>query len=309
MRVLLLGGSRFVGRAAALRLLREHSVTVLNRGSGDIPDARMTRLIADRTDEASVRRALAGVVPFDAIVDVSGLAPQQVTPTLDAIAETFGALPARYVFVSTAAMYDPSGPVPPREDDPHPGNPWWGDYSTDKVEIERLLHERGIESLTVLRPPYIYGADNSEPREPWLWARIAGGHPVHYPVTNGARVQLCDIDALTDVIAAAVDGSLAPGTYNVGDPQSYSFAELVDVLARACGHEVRSVPVDEPGMDARAYFSYRDTDLLCDVGLLQAQGFTHPSLLEGLSKAWAWWQSRLPAYEPTPYEEDRLTGT
>lgn len=310
MRVLVLGGSRFVGRAAALRLLRDHDVTVLNRGSSDVPDARIARVLADRTDAAAVRDGLAGLPPFDAVVDVSGLQPAQVTATLDGIEAAHGSPPSRYVFVSTAAMYDPSGPVPPPEDDPHPGNPWWGDYSTDKVEIERLLAMRGIGGLTVLRPPYIYGADNSEPREPWLWARILGGHPVHYPVANSARVQLCDVDALTDAIADAVDGSLAPSTYNIADPTVYTFPEYIDVLAQACGCAAEAVPVDEPGMDARVYFSFRDTDLLCDVGRLHAAlpGLAHPSLLDGLSKAWAWWQDRLPPYEATPYDEEQRLG-
>ena len=304
MRVLVLGGSRFVGRAAALRLAVEHEVTVLNRGSADVPGPQIARAIADRTDAGSVRAALAGLPAFDAVVDVSGLTPPQVTPTLDAITEVFGALPPRYVFVSTAAMYDPSGPTPPGEDDPHPGRAEWAGYSTDKVEIERLLSQRGIEALTILRPPYIYGADNSEPREPWLWARIVGGHPVCVPVANDARVQFCDIDALTDVIAAAVNGSVAPGTYNIGDPQSYSFAEYLAVLARACGHDVTVIPVDRLDIDARAYFSFRDTDLLCDTSRLRAQGIAHPSLRDGLTKAWTWWRTRLPAYEPTGIERE-----
>lgn len=308
MRVLVLGGSRFVGRAAALRLLREHEVTVLNRGSGTAPSMRIARLVADRTDAASVRDALAGIEPFDAIVDVSGLEPAQVTPTLDAVTDVFGALPSRYVFISTAAIYDPSGPVPPREDKPHPGRAEWADYSTFKVEIERLLHERDIEALTILRPPYIYGADNSEPREPWLWTRIAGGHPVCYPVANDARVQFCDIETLTDVIAAAVDGSVAPGTYNIGDPQSYSFAEYLAVLAQVCGRDATLVPVSRPDIDARTYFSFRDTDLLCNVSRIQAQGVGHPSLADGLAKAWAWWSTRLPAYEPLDAEREILAG-
>lgn len=304
MRVLVLGGSRFVGRAAALRLSREHEVTVLNRGSSQVPEPHISRIVADRTDAAAVRTALTGLPPFNAIVDVSGLTPAQVTPTLDAITEVFGALPPRYVFVSTAAMYDPSGPTPPSEDDPHPGRAEWAGYSTDKVEIERLLSQRGIEALTILRPPYIYGADNSEPREPWLWARIAGGHPVCVPLANDARVQFCDIDVLTDVITAAVNGSIAPGTYNIGDPQSYSFAEYLAVLAQVCGPDATLIPVDRPDIDARAYFSFRDTDLLCDTSRLQAQGITHPSLLDGLSRAWAWWSTRLPAYELTDIERE-----
>lgn len=308
MRVLVLGGSRFVGRATALRLVRDHDVTLLNRGNSPLPDPRVARVLADRTDPAAVHDALAGLPPFDAIVDVSGLHPDQVVGTLAGVEAAFGVLPPCYVFVSSVAAYQPSGPVPPREDDPHPGNALWGEYSTDKVEIERLLASRNLPALTILRPPYLYGAENSEPREPWLWARITSQQPVYYPVANDARVQFCDIDALTAAIAHAVDGSLPPDTYNIADPTPYPFADYVRVLSLACGHEAIGVPVDEPGRSAREYFPFRETDLLCDVSRLRAvhPGLAHPSLLDGLAKAWAWWQDRLPAFQPTPYEQDRL---
>ena len=60
MKVLVLGGSRFIG-LHLVRLLNEggHQVAVLNRGQtqADIPD-NVVRLIADRTDAEQVKAAL-----------------------------------------------------------------------------------------------------------------------------------------------------------------------------------------------------------------------------------------------------------
>lgn len=110
MRVLILGGTQFVGRHMVETLLAAgHLVSILNRGKSpdDLP-AHVERLRGDRDDGAPGLQALAGR-SWDVCVDVSGYTPRQVRPS----AERLRANVNRYVFVSAVSVYgDPdAGPV------------------------------------------------------------------------------------------------------------------------------------------------------------------------------------------------------
>ena len=79
MRLLILGGTRFLGRhIAELALQRGHAVTLVHRGRsgpGLFPQAE--HRIADRDDAAALATAL-GSGNWDAAIDTSAYVPRQV---------------------------------------------------------------------------------------------------------------------------------------------------------------------------------------------------------------------------------------
>ena len=101
MRVLVLGGTSFVGRTIVEDLLaRDHTPSLFNRGRTGaelFPDVE--RLVGDR--DSGDYEALHGL-SWDAVVDVSGYAPRHVEQALAALQDRF----ARYVFISTGMVYD-----------------------------------------------------------------------------------------------------------------------------------------------------------------------------------------------------------
>ena len=150
MNILVLGGSRFVGRAIVDALVDRHDVTVLNRGTRSFSDERVRQLVADRTDPAQLGAVLGGQV-YDAVVDVSGTEPLHVKNVLPALAWQGG---SPYVYVSSAAVYDRTRATTPfRESDPDGGDGIWGDYGYNKASCERLLRTALGNRLIVLRPP------------------------------------------------------------------------------------------------------------------------------------------------------------
>ena len=72
MRVLVIGGTRFIGRATVPELLRRgHEVTVFHRGSSPNPVGdRVAERLGDRLDADSVRRAIESA-SFDGVVDIA----------------------------------------------------------------------------------------------------------------------------------------------------------------------------------------------------------------------------------------------
>ena len=101
MRLLVLGGTRFVGWAvvdAAVR--RGGEVTTFNRGVSGVDAAGMRALRGDRTRMDDVAR-LVEAGPWDVVVDTSGYVPNETL----AVCERLEPAAARYVFMSTVSVY------------------------------------------------------------------------------------------------------------------------------------------------------------------------------------------------------------
>ena len=115
MRVLVLGGTQFVGRAVAEGLIaRGWDVSILTRGRLPVGYSGLTRHYrADRRDPASLREL--ADERFDAVVDVSAYTAADAAPVLDSL-RLDG---VRYVLVSSGAVYAPSDAA--RAEDPPTG--------------------------------------------------------------------------------------------------------------------------------------------------------------------------------------------
>jgi len=112
MRMLVLGGTSFVGRAIVADAVREGcDVTLFGRGkTGADLFARVSRLIGDRDtgDYAALRDG-----SWDAVVDVSGYKPRHVAQAMDALGDRVG----RYLFISSHAVYVRTGVGPDSDED------------------------------------------------------------------------------------------------------------------------------------------------------------------------------------------------
>ena len=159
MKVLILGGTSFVGRTIVEDLqARGHTPTLFNRGrTGAELFPGVDRLIGDR--DTGDYEALRGR-SWDAVVDVSGYVPRQVEQALAALGERF----ARYVFISTGMVYDHRGvegeitEASPRLAAHHGAEVLDGDtYGPMKVACEDLLLAQLGDRLSVVRPGWVVG--------------------------------------------------------------------------------------------------------------------------------------------------------
>ena len=107
MRLLVLGGTRFVGRSIVLDALdRGWDVTAVNRGvSGALPDGVLA-LTADRTDVAQLAASLQGK-EFDAVFDPWASAPRVVRDAAQLLRGSVG----RYAYCSSISAYTDGRPV------------------------------------------------------------------------------------------------------------------------------------------------------------------------------------------------------
>ncbi|MEW2428225.1 NAD-dependent epimerase/dehydratase family protein [Micromonospora sp. NPDC047644] len=239
MRILILGGTRFLGRATAqLAVEQGHDVTCAARGvSGAVP-AGARFVAADRDDpESLVPLAAAG---FDAVVDVT----RQISHArhaLAALADHVG----HWSFVSTISVYADDttpgqtaadapilAPAPPDVDGPvGPDHRWYGEC---KVSIEELVRERvGVDRSFICRAGLIVGAEDPSDRFPYWVRRLSAGGEVLAPGRPTDRVQFVDVADLARWLLHAAGTGLG-GTYDGSGP-AMSRADLLVGVAAGLG--------------------------------------------------------------------------
>lgn len=231
MKVLILGGTQFVGRhiVDALRSAG-HEVSTFTRGvtPDDLP-ADVERLTGDRDEGAAGIRSLDGR-SWDACVDVSGYTAVHVRSSASALRRRLG----RYVFISAVSVYGDPTDRPVTEDhsliDPAPEDVTDvnGDtYGALKVTCEQIVTEFHARS-TVLRPQIIAGPRDPSGRYPYWVKRAELGGEVLAPGDGTDHVQVVDIRDVARFVRKAIEEDI-DGVYNMAGPR-LSWGDFIDVL-------------------------------------------------------------------------------
>ncbi len=238
MRILILGGTQFLGRhTVEMALARGHDVTLFNRGQTSpqlFPNVEKLR--GDRDGDLS---ALAGR-DWDAVVDTSGYVPRIVGQTLDALGDV-----GHYTFVSTISVYADVS-TPPTESSPvaelaEPTEEVMQAYGELKADCEDVVRARFPDAF-VPRPGLIVGPWDPTGRFTYWPQRIAAAGRVLAPAPPEADVQIIDVRDLAAWIVRAAEDRVA-GTVNaVGRP--FSRATLVETCTRVAGTDPEVVWVD-----------------------------------------------------------------
>lgn len=234
LRVLVIGGTGFVGRTIVATLLdRGHRPTLFNRGRNAIFPGVEQRL-GDREagDYASLRTG-----EWDAVVDVIGYLPAEVGSTMDVLGDRVG----RYLFISSHAVFDGAGPGL-RPALPDARQPLTNDtYGPSKVACEQDVAERYGERATIVRPVKVAGPHDSQDGLTYWVRRAARGGRVALPGDPAQPVQLVDARDLAGLVVDLLSAGRG-GAFTAAGP-SQSFAELIATCAAVAGTEVTVTPV------------------------------------------------------------------
>ncbi len=260
MKILVMGGTRFVGRPLVDHLLTAgHALTLFTRGRQPLPDG-VEHLAGDRSSDEGLT-ALAGR-HFDVIVDSSGRSLDDSRRVI----ERTGAPSHRFVYVSSAGVYADSELWPLDEESPtDPASRHAG-----KAETEAWLRQQGIP-FTSFRPTYIVGPGNYNPIESWFFDRIVHGRPLPLPGDGSTITQLGHVADLAAAMARCIEVEAATNrVYNCTGAKGVTFRGLVAAAARACGRDPGSVEIrsfDPAGLDkkARKAFPLRLAHFLTDI--------------------------------------------
>ncbi|NDU73236.1 NAD-dependent epimerase/dehydratase family protein [Actinomadura sp. DSM 109109] len=300
MRLLMLGGTEFVGRAMAEEALaRGWDVTVFHRGRHAPPEG-VASLHGDRIAENGLKALADGT--WDAVIDTWSGAPSAVRDTARLLDGRVG----HYVYVSSRSVYRfPQPPGLGEEAEVVDGSPDDGEagYAAAKRGGELAALDVYGDGALLVRAGLILGPYENIGRLPWWLARLARGGDVLAPGPRDAGLQYIDVRDLAIWTLDAAQRGLG-GPYNLVSPPGHTtMAGLLRACADTTGSSANLVwtPPEtileagiEPWTDLPVWLppgEAYDSLHLCDVGKALSTGLRCRPVQETVADTWAWLQS------------------
>jgi nucleoside-diphosphate-sugar epimerase len=288
--VLIIGGTRFMGRFLAARLVAKRDrVTLFNRGTRADPFGdRVERLRGDRATDDFER--LLGGRSFDAVVDMIGYVGRDVERAVD----TFAGRVGHYLFVSTGQVYlvRENPRLPSREEDydgaviPRPSGPdeprW--DYGYGKRACEdALVAARDRLPSTRLRLPIVNGPGDDQRRfEPYVRAFLSG-QPLRAALLD-QRLRHVDALEVARTIDALLGDRRAYGeAFNQAQDETPTLRELLTMIGEEVG--ARAEIVEDPSATTEVSPFSTPWMSFVDPAKIRALGIGHAPLAATIARA------------------------
>ncbi|SDN21916.1 Nucleoside-diphosphate-sugar epimerase [Allokutzneria albata] len=314
MRVVVLGGTEFIGRRIVEELVaRGDDVLVVHRGRTEPQDwVACEHLHVDRADFGTVAADVRAFRP-DAVIDTIALSQADVDAVLPHLPE------AQLVVLSSMDVYRAfellkaganGEPTPLREDSalrvgrfPYRGQ-GLGLDDYDKLDVEPAYLERGG---TVLRLAVIYGEHDPQRREEFVLRRVRAGR-TRIPVGPGNWLWTrCYVGEVAGAVLAALGNDRARGEiFNVGEPHTHDFGTWIRQILAAADHEAELVEVPGELLPADLAFTKAHVQhLLFDSSKARDLLGWRPAPVEfGIERSVRWHLENPPAGADTDFGED-----
>lgn len=322
MRILVIGGTRFIGPPVVKRLVDAgHDVTVFHRGQteADLPE-EVQHLRGDRRRLQEYADELRNLAP-EVVLDMVPMNEKDACGVMD----VFRGVAERVVAISSGDVYraydivrglhpGPADTTPLAEDSPLRERL----YPYERVgveEYEKILVERvvmGDEGLpgTVLRLPMVYGPGDYMHRM----------HPYLKRMEDGRRAILLERgmarwrwtmgyvgDVAAAIALAATDGRAAGRVYNVGEPDTPTHAEWVREIGRVVGWSGEVVTVSKDRLPKHLDWDLENTDqnLIVDTERIRRElGFSESVSREAAIQNTVEWELENPPDDIDPAQFD-----
>jgi len=238
-KVLILGGTGFVGRILTEKLLdSNYDIALFNRGKrnpGIFPEVK--HIYGDReTDE--IKQIASG--SWDVVVDFSGMQPDNIELVTSLLKGKAG----RYIFVSTASVYplenpdelkipiDESSKILDCNEEQRITKDVLAAYGNKKAEMERILLSKDWLDTIIFRPGLIYGKyDWSDRFYYWLY-RAKTQSEMLIPEEGQSKSTNTFSEDFANIIFEAFDISSHQKVYNAVTHQPVSIKEIAETASR-----------------------------------------------------------------------------
>ncbi|WP_426447928.1 NAD-dependent epimerase/dehydratase family protein [Paenibacillus sp. S-38] len=217
MKLLVLGGTRFLGYYVVLEALkRGHEVTTFNRGKTDRGvHSRVKELYGDRDGGLHVLQS----DEWDAVIDTCGYLPRLVRASARELADRVG----QYTFISSISVYkDLSVPrshedsdVLELEDESIEDIP--NHYGALKARCEQVLDGVMPGRVLTVRPGLIVGPKDPTDRFTYWPVRMSRGGEMLCPGRGDSEVQFIDVRDLAQWTVVMTEAKRT-GVYNAAGP-------------------------------------------------------------------------------------------
>lgn len=264
MKIVFLGGTRFIGHHAVLAAeKRGHEVIVLHRGIHSTPiSTGIEHVIVNRENENELRAAFLRLEHADVLIDTFSMTELSAQKVVTAAAGVFD----RVVVLSSQDVYAQFGrlnghsteyiepivfetspltvPYPFRGIAEHPGGEFY-----DKKDVERVYREAGFrsfQSITVLRLPAVFGSGDYHRRFGEIVDQLdTRNEPLPCQDEASWRWTMSHVvNAAHAIILSAERSREAFIVFNVGDQPVCTMRERVELIAREMRKPLAWIPTE-----------------------------------------------------------------
>ncbi|TJY41271.1 NAD-dependent epimerase/dehydratase family protein [Cohnella pontilimi] len=303
MKILMLGGTRFIGKTIVeTATARGHEVTLFNRGNRPEMFPGLEQLTGDRETNLE---ALEGRT-WDAVIDTCGYVPRIVAQSVRLLRQQT----EHYTFISTLNVYDHT--VPGVMDETHPTARWEDEsveeisqvYGPMKARCEETVREHYPDRGLIVRCGLVAGPGDHTDRLTYWPHRIGRGGEVLAPGDPNAPIQFIDVRDLSEWIVRMVEAR-QHGTYNATGPEkSITVGGFLEQCVEGIGSGARLTWVDDDFLLRHEVGSWIEMplwiprkekiDALMSLNVSKAQqaGLTYRPLRQTIQDILAWDRSR-----------------
>ncbi|MFI6386217.1 NAD-dependent epimerase/dehydratase family protein [Nonomuraea sp. NPDC050540] len=242
MRVLVIGGSAFLGRAIVQEALdRGHEVTTFNRGRSGPDLSGVEAVHGDREVTADLERLVDGRT-WDLVVDSSGYVPKVVGEAV----RVLSGRAATYAFISTISAFKNFPAEQTSEDSPlwdcaPDAGPDAGDYGVLKAGCERAVEQGFAGNALIIQPGLILGPYENVARLPWWLTRISKGGKVLAPGDPAQPMQLIDARDIAVFTLDQAEKGVADRFIVTGPEGNATYGGWLEMCRRETGSDAEFV--------------------------------------------------------------------
>lgn len=298
MKLLLIGGTYFLGRVFTMMAYETHELHLIHRGTYSMKEFGVTEHILDRHDApalASIERQ-----QFDAVIDFCGYEPGDI----ELIFRHLNAEFKQYIFVSTADVYERTAGIGKKsalkaENAPLEYRSFGGqagEYITKKVQLEKELknccRQYGT-TYTIVRPSILYGPYNYAPREAEYIRQIVQEGRVCFPADADGAFQFVYVkDAALMLLALCQNQKAENEAYNLCADEVLDYADFLRLLKASSDRafhveELVAEKMLQQGMFLPFPVTAQETQLYDGRKITEITGLSYTPAAEGMKKAYA----------------------
>lgn len=331
MKILIIGGTRFIGPSVVKKLLEQgHTIVLFHRGKSkaDLPED-IPHIFGDRNSLADFRNEFAKFKP-EVVLDMAPITERHA----QTVVKVFRGITQRVVAISSQDVYQAYGlllgieegdvqPTPIHEDaalrtkffpyrqdkprlDDDPRK-ILDDY--DKILIERVIMEDEELAGTVLRLPMVYGPLDYQHRLYSYVKRMVDKRPaiIMEKSMAGWRSSVGYVENVADaIVLAIIDARARNRIYNVAEPEHLKQSERVKKIGRIFGWKGEVVILPKEKLLEKMHADFRaEQDLTVDTSRIRNElGYKEIVLMHEAIKTTIEWEiENPPAYiDPDAYD-------
>lgn len=236
MKILIIGGTQFVGLAIAREAISQgHDVDIFHR-SDHVPAGTESarHLKGDRNRDVTALQT----GTWDAVIDVCGYRPHEI----NALADVFVDRVKKYVFISTCSVYDPLT-IEPNSDETAPYVPLENLHGLDPIDCPinaqtygalKVMCEDAVrlhyKNHLNIRPVYVLGKDDHTKRFNVWVERFINESTVEVPTPTDAPFQYVSAGDLARFTLKAIHDDVKGDVHLAAPSGGMTFGEMIEKI-------------------------------------------------------------------------------